>query len=108
MQVPSTTLEKEKLYEETIYLKKMVNGLKIELASLRSENLKKENEINRKDKVIEDIVVDCLNNLYGGNSIMNSPDMMSKVKDANLLFKLKKQFKDMKKEFKEKFRKMKI
>jgi hypothetical protein len=97
--VPSTTKEKEKLYEETIQLKTLINNLRRELASVKHENLRKDIELNKKDKVLEDIVVDSQNNLYGGFS---SQESFNKAKEANLLFKIKKQYKDLKKEFNEK------
>ncbi len=95
---PSTVLEKEKLFEERQHLKNTINTLRKEMAELKSDNLKKDNEISKKDKVIEDIVVDSQNNVFG----LNSSDSISKAKEANLLFKIKRQFKEFKKEYRKK------
>lgn len=92
-------LEKEKLYEEILHLKSINNTLKRELTLVKSENNKKEQEINKKDKVIEDIVVDSQQSMF--NSQSESKHVL-KAKDAHLLIKMKKQFKELKVEFKEK------
>ncbi len=92
---PSTAMEKEKLFEERQHLKSTINILRKEMAVLKSDNLKKDNEISKKEKVIEDIVVDSQNNVFG----LNSSDFLSKAKEANLLFKIKRQFKELKKEY---------
>lgn len=95
----SSKLEKEQLCEEIMHLKNMVNNLKKELALSKSENVKKANEINRKDKVIEDIADNSQNSMFGGSNDMS---YLSKAKEANLIIKLKKQFKDLKVQFAEK------
>lgn len=95
----SKTMEKEKLYEETLHLKGIINLLRHDLALSRGENLKKEKEINKKDKVLEDIVQDS----QSVSKILNIPqDLKAKAKDVNLLVKMKKQFKELKIRFNEK------
>lgn len=96
---PSKAMEKERLYEETLHLKGVINMLKHDLSLARGENLKKEKEINKKDKVLEDIVQDS----QSMSNIMNLPqDLKAKAKDVNLLVKMKKQFKDLKLRFNQK------
>ena len=94
----NSPVEKEKLYEELIYYKSLVNNLKKELSILKSQNAKKETEINKKDKVIEDIVIDSQNSIY----YREGENLMAKAKEANLISKMKKQFRSLKFELEEK------
>lgn len=89
----SSTLEKEKLYEEALQLKTQINQLKRELASAKSDIHKKDLEINKKDKVIEDIAADS--GIYSGNG----DNIIGKAKDTTLIIKMKKQYKELKKDY---------
>ena len=95
----STKLEKEQLYEEIMQLKTVINNLKKDLALSKSDNVKKTNEINKKDKVIEDIADNSQSSMFNSGSDMSC---VSKAKEANLVIKMKKQFKDLKNQHKEK------
>ena len=50
-------LEKEKLYQETYQIRKMVNYLNRKLSEIKLENLKRDNQINRRQKKINDIII---------------------------------------------------
>ncbi len=71
-------IEKEKLYQETYQIKKVVKILTKKLSLLKQENLKKDNQINRKQKKINDIIFsnndsmyENTNLLYNNNNINN-------------------------------------
>ena len=46
-------LDSESLYENNILLKREINKLKKELMQIKAENQRKENEINKRDKLLE-------------------------------------------------------
>ncbi len=50
-------LEKEKLYQETYQIRKIVNILNKKLSKIKMENLKKDNQLNRRQKKINDIII---------------------------------------------------
>ena len=50
-------LEKEKLYQETYQIRKMVNILNKKLCKIKLENLKRDDQINRRQKKINDIII---------------------------------------------------
>ena len=50
-------LEKEKLYQETYQIRKMVKYLNKKLSEIKLENLKRDNQINRRQKKINDIII---------------------------------------------------
>ena len=64
-------LEKEKLYQETYQIKKVVNILTKKLSSLKKENTKKENLINKKQKRINDIILNNNNDSLNENNYLN-------------------------------------
>ena len=59
--------EKEKLYQETYQIKKVVNLLTKKLSLLKKENYKRDKLINKKQKKINDIILNNNNSLYENN-----------------------------------------
>ena len=74
------TIIKERLYEENIKLKNISNALRQDYANAKSENHKLELEINKKDKMIEDIATD--NRVDGLPHSPNENLKFSKVKEV--------------------------
>ena len=60
-------LEKEKLYQETYQIKKIVNILTKKLSLLKQENFKRDNQIKKKQKKINDIININNDSLYENN-----------------------------------------
>jgi hypothetical protein len=90
-----TGISKERLYEELLQYKNSLNTLRKELSLLKGDNLKKDQEIIKKDKILEDIVHEVDSNpLNSGKS--------HKAKDAYFIASLKTQFKEMKHELEQK------
>ena len=84
----SSLMDKGKLYEETLQLKSMVNQLKNEIALIKSDIRKKEIEILKKEKIID-------NALNVKNKDEEHYDIL---KDQNEISKMKNSFKALKKE----------
>ena len=61
--------EKEKLYQETYQIKKVINLLTKKLSLLKKENMKRDRIINRKQKKINDIILN--NNSLNENNEFN-------------------------------------
>jgi len=99
--VKNVNLEKERLYEDTIHLKKLINELKKEISNLKSENNKYSLELNKKDKIIEEIFIDSQTNMFNNNPL-NESKVLSKAKETHLFVQIKKQFKELKNEYKSK------
>jgi len=96
-------LEKERLYEDTIHLKNTINDLRREIGNLKSENHKLSLEMNKKDKLIEEMIMDNNNNLFSSNNMhLNESKCMSKAKESHLFVQIKRQFKELKNEYKAK------
>ncbi len=74
----TTNMDKEKLYEENMQLKNLLNKIKKDFAFSKSEVHKLEIELNKKEKIIEEIAIDSRgdDNLQG--------DKMSKIKEVHL------------------------
>lgn len=87
-------ISKERLYEELLQYKNRLNHLNQELAFVKSDNNKKAIELNKKDKLLEELYSEA-----EGNPLSSGP---SKVKDMHLIVSMKAQFKETKKELKEK------
>ena len=88
----SYNIEKEKLYQETYQIKKVVKILTKKLSLLKKENLRKENQIKKKQKKINDIIFsnndsfyDNSNNayLYNNNSNNNYNNNYNNNKSFN-------------------------
>jgi hypothetical protein len=90
--------EKEKLYDECIKLKSNLNNLNKELAHLKSEVFKKDLEINKKNKMIQDFLFQ--NEIYSNN--INNEKIIVKMRENNLVANLKKVHKELKKELTDK------
>ena len=75
-------LEKEKLYQETYQIRKMVNYLNKKLSMIKLENLKKDNQINRRQKKINDIIIsNNESNIFENTNKENNIDIQ---KNTNL------------------------
>ena len=61
-------LEKEKLYQETYQIKKVIKILTKKLSLLKQENYKRDKQINRKQKRINDIINNNNDSLYDNNN----------------------------------------
>lgn len=94
-------LEKERLYDENINLKNIINELKQEISNLKSENYKFSLELNKKDKMIEEILIDSQSNMFNNNPL-NESKVLSKAKETHLFIQIKKKFKELKNEYKAK------
>jgi len=88
----TTKKDKESLYEENMQLKNYINTIKKDFAFSKSDNRKLERELDKKEKIIEDIVDS--GNLQG--------DKINKAKETHLIIGLKKQFKDVQTQLKNK------
>ena len=65
-------IEKEKLYQETYQIKKVVKILTKKLSLLKQENLKKDNQINRKQKKINDIIFSNNDSMYENTNLLHN------------------------------------
>ena len=85
-------LEKEKLYQETYQIKKVVKILMKKLSLIKQENYKRDKQINTKQKKINDIINNnndslnennylCINNNYNNNSSFNDFSLNSSIND---------------------------
>lgn len=92
-----TVMDKEALYEECIHLKSTINTLNRELHFYKSETHKLDLEMKRQAKMFEEITINSNNNVVE-NMAEHTP-FVSKIKENNLIQALKKQYKDLKKEF---------
>lgn len=99
--VNNINLDKERLYEDTIHLKNTINELKKDISNLKSENHKFSLELNKKDKIIEEILIDSQNNMFNNNPL-NESKVLTKAKETHLFIQTKKQFKELKNEYKAK------
>ncbi len=96
-----TNLEKERLYEDIMHLKNTINELKQEISTLKSENHKFSLDLNKKDRMLEDMLIDSQNNMFNNNPL-NESKVLSKAKETHLFVQIKKQFKELKNEYKSK------
>ena len=84
-------MEKEELYEQTMHLKKRNNKLKSELDEARSIIVKKDIEIRKKDKLIEDLSKENVQIVHEEN--------VHKAKDSTLVTLVKKKYYQLKAEY---------
>jgi hypothetical protein len=97
------TVEKEKLYENCIHLKNTLNSMNKELHHFRSEVHKRDIELNKQNKMMQDIF--HTNNIgnFENNSLIQSQQInLHKLRETNLLNNVRNQYKELKREFKEK------
>ena len=88
--------EREELYQINMQLKETVNSLKVELYEAKSQIVKKEREIKKKEKIIED----CYKEIHNPTSLyMKSFD---KAKESTLLTLCKEQYNQLKEDFEKK------
>lgn len=87
-------IEKEKLYESTVQLKIILNKLKQELAEAKSQIVKKDLEIKKKDKIIKDCSRE--NDLESVHK-----ENIGKAKESTLLSLCKEKYFEMKKKYEE-------
>ena len=85
-------IDKEKLYDENLRLKSELNKMKAELEFTKKENFNLEIELTKKDKILEDIVIDTqnsiftnLNNINDGNTHLNKT-IIGKITEVFLFF----------------------
>jgi hypothetical protein len=93
------SIEKEKIAEECLQLKCTVNNLNRELVYFKSEVHKREKELNNKNKVIQDIYYDTQNNYL---KLDSSSRTFQKLQNNSLYENMKRQYKELKNEFKQK------
>lgn len=84
-------MEKEELYEQTMHLKKRNNKLKSELDEARSIIVKKDIEIRKKDKLIEDLSKENVQIVHEEN--------VHKAKDSTLVTLVKRKYYQLKAEY---------
>ena len=88
-------IEKEKLYESNVQLKIKLNKLKQELSEAKSQIVKKDLEIRKKDKIIKDCSRE--NDLESVHK-----ENIEKAKESTLLSLCKEKYFEMKKKYEEK------
>lgn len=108
-------IEKEKLYDDNIKLKEKINFLNKEMISLKSEIHKKDAEIIKSNKLIQEYMGESknifmptahennqlFNNLnLGANSTSNK--LFEKSNNSQLIYNLKNQYKELKKKLMDK------
>jgi len=108
-------IEKEKLYDDNIKLKEKINQLNKEMINLKSEVHKKDMEITKINKLIHEYIGEGKinlnennneNNLMLNNLNLNSNSQTNKLYEKSnnhqLIYNLKKQYKQLKKELADK------
>jgi len=75
----TTTKDKERLYEENFQLKNYINSMKRDFAYSKSECHKLELELNKKEKIIEDIAY-----ADKGDGMSLPGEKVSKAKEVKL------------------------
>lgn len=87
----------ESLYAKNIQLKTEINKIKKELALVKSDNIKKDNEITKKENLINS-ALELRTEDYNTEQMENIDD----CKHSNLISKIKKQYNSLKKELESK------
>ena len=99
--------DSESLYESNIHLKTEINKLKKELIQTKAENQRKENELMRRDKLLQNafdkgIDEDKVINNYLISENNNNIFLEKDIKKNNYISKFKKQYSELKNKFNEK------
>ena len=97
--------DKDSLYEKNIQLKNEINLLRKENLKIKSENKKKENEIIKKTNLINktfQIKEEILNIDDIEERDLKENELYDKVINNNLIYRLKKQYNELKKEMEKK------
>ena len=94
------------IYQKNIKLKTELNKIRKELTKIKSDNLKKDNEISKKENLINsafEIKEDQFNfNIDEESKIEKENEVYDKCLHSNLIYKLKKQYAQLKKEMEKK------
>jgi hypothetical protein len=90
--------DKESLYEINKHLKSELNEVKKELIKIKNENIKKDNEINQRENLINN-TFEIKEEEYLKEETKIQNEISDKCLHSNLIYKLKKQYNDLKKEF---------
>ena len=88
-------IEKEKLFEDNVFLRKMINNLSKELFETKNEIFKKNEEIKEKNFIIENLSKEEKKDLFENENIINN-------KNSSLLNLCKDKFLEMKNDYLEK------
>ena len=88
-------IEKEKLFEDNVFLRKMINNLSKELYETKNEIFKKNEEIKEKNFIIENLSKEEKKDLFENENITNN-------KNSSLLNLCKEKFLEMKNDYLEK------
>ena len=94
--------EREELYQINMQLKETVNSLKVELYEAKSQIVKKEREIKKKEKIIED----CCKEIQNPSSLYMQS--FSKAKESTLLTLCKEQYNQLKNNYDKKTEEIEI
>ena len=73
------SIDKEKLYDENLRLKTDLNKMRSEMEVTRKENSNLESELSKKDKLLEDLVIDTQNSLLTNLNNLNETGPMNKT-----------------------------
>ena len=97
--------DSESLYENNIHLKTEINKLKKDLMQIKAENQRKENDLIKKDKLLQnafdkgiDENMEIHNILINNNNIFLEKD----IKKSNYISKFRKQYNELKNKYNEK------
>ena len=87
-------IEKEQLLEETMRYKIKLKNLKLELLQIKSENLKRQNEVNLQDDTIEKLIKQNEDEV-GANQENILQEDLNRLAKINLRKKIKQQLKEV-------------
>jgi hypothetical protein len=81
--------DKEKLYEENLQLKNELKKIKGELEFRKKENFSLESEMTKKDKILEELMIDTqnsllsnINNITDGGSVNKT--LLGRITEVNI------------------------
>ena len=94
--------EREELYQINMQLKETVNSLKVELYEAKSQIVKKERELKKKEKIIED----CYKEIRNPSSLYK--ENFDKAKESTLLTLCKEQYNQLKSDYDKKLEEIEI
>ena len=94
--------EREELYQINMQLKETVNSLKVELYEAKSQIVKRERELKKKEKIIED----CYKEIHNPSSLYK--ENFNKAKESTLLTLCKEQYNQLKKDYDQKLEEIEI
>ena len=97
--------DSESLYENNIHLKTEINKLKKDLMQIKAENQRKENDLIKKDKLLQNAFDKGINeNMEINNILINNNNIFLEkdIKKNNYMFKFRKQYNELKNKYNEK------